>query len=173
MPDKNIQTIEPNKLDDDALILDIRTNQEHNEISLNRPHWHIPMDELDIKNFIKHYHITEKKCLNILCRSGSRALKVANQFEKEGIDNVKIIAGGILRAKEHGLSVFEHQTWSLRRKLEFSAGALIFIGTILSLFISKTFYLIPLIIGFLLIFKSISGKCLIDKIIQLFLKKDS
>jgi rhodanese-related sulfurtransferase len=170
MQEEIIQTIEPNKLEDDALILDVRTNQEHNELSLNRPHWHIPMDELNTKNFIKHYHITEKKCLNILCRSGHRAQKVAEKFKQEGVDNIKVISGGILRAKEQGLSILEHPTWSLRRKLEFTAGALIFIGTLLSLFISKTFYLIPLAIGFILILKSISGKTFLENIIKLFLK---
>ena len=172
MQEELIQSIEPKNLNTDDLILDVRTNQEHNELSLNQPHWHIPMDELNVKDFIKHYHITEKTPIHILCRSGHRALKVAEKFKQEDFFNVKIIKGAVLKAKEQGLSLVEHPTWSLRRKLEFTAGALIFIGTLLSLFISKTFYLIPLAIGFILILKSISGKNFLESIVKLFLKDD-
>ena len=170
MQEDVIRSIEPKNLSSDDLILDIRTNQEHNELSLNQPHWHIPMDELNIKNFIKHYHLSEKTPLYILCKSGNRAQRVAKNFQQEGFFNIKIIEGGILKAKNQGLSLIEHPTWSFRRKLEFAAGSLIFIGTLLSLFISKTFYLIPLTIGFFLILKSISGKNFLENIVKLFLK---
>ncbi|MBO7243821.1 MAG: rhodanese-like domain-containing protein [Alphaproteobacteria bacterium] len=170
MTEESIQTIEPKNLTDDDLILDVRTNQEHNEQSLNRPHWHIPMDELNIKDFIKNYHLSEKTPLHILCRSGHRATRVAEKFKKEGFFNVKTIEGGILKAKEQGIRLIEHPSWSLRRKLEFTSGVLIFIGTLLSLFISKTFYLVPLTIGFLLMVKSIVGKCFLENLINLFFK---
>lgn len=170
MTEENVQSIEPRELKEDDLILDVRTNQEHNELSLNQPHWHIPADELDIKNFIKSYHLSEKTPLHLLCKSGHRSLKVAEKFKQEGFFNVKTIAGGILKAKEQGLSLLEHPSWSLRRKFEFSAGALIFIGTLLSLFVSKTFYLIPLGVGFILMTKSITGKCFFENIIKLFFK---
>lgn len=166
MKNEKIKSVEPNKLDENALILDIRSNQEHADLFLNRPHWHIPAEELNIKKFIKNYHLTEKTPLHILCRSGQKAFKTAEKFIENDFENVSVIQGGILKAKEQNLEITEHKTWSLRRKLNFLAGTLIFTGTLLSLFVATSFYLIPLTVGFLLILQSITGKCIIEKIIK-------
>lgn len=171
MQKKKINTVEPNELNKNALILDVRSNQEHADLFLNRPHWHIPAEEIIPQKFIKNYHLSETTPLYILSKSDYKAFKIAEKFIENDFENIFVVQGGILKAKEQHLEITEHKTWPLKRKINFVEGALIFIGTLLSLFLATSFYLIPLTIGFLLMLQSITGKCLIENMIKIIFKE--
>ncbi len=154
---EKILEIEPKDLPDDALILDVRTTEEHSDLALNQAHWHIPMNEIKPAEFIKNYHIGNKK-LYLLCQRGNRSLYMAERFYEAGFKNVVNIKGGILRAKEQGLSLISHPHWHLKKKTDLIAGLLLLIGIIGGIFVSQTFFLIVILIAFLLILQSIIGK---------------
>ena len=168
MQENKIVEIEPKDLKDDMLLIDIRTNQEHAHLSLDRPHFHIPLEDIQIPKFLKDYQLTDDKTLYVMCRTGGRSKYFINQLEKAGFNNAINVKGGILRAKEQGLLMTEHKLfyWNIKSQTNFLIGASLFIGTILFLFVSTAFLLIPLTIGFLLILESITNKCFLESFVK-------
>ena len=156
MADTILET-EPKDLPDDALILDVRTTSEHSDLALNRPHWHIPLDEIKPAEFVKNYHIGNKK-LYLLCQRGNRSRYMAEKFYEAGFKNAVNIKGGILKAKEQGLPLVRHYHWRLKKRKSLIFGILLLISIIGGLFISQTFFIITLAIAFILILQSIIGK---------------
>ena len=167
-PENKIIEIEPKDLKDDDLILDIRTNQEHSHLCLTRPHFHVPLEDIQLPKFIKDYQLDEDKTLYVICRSGNRSTYFINQLVKAGFSNAVNVKGGILRAKEQGLCVTEHKSFygNIKSQTNFFVGALLFVSTLLFLYVSTAFLLIPLCIGFLFILQSITGKNFMEGFIK-------
>ena len=97
--------ISPADLKDDALILDVRTPEEHKTVSLVQNHWLLPLNELDAGKFIREKGLDASKPLYILCRSGKRAAVAAEKFKAAGFKNAVVIRGGIIAAEKAGLPV--------------------------------------------------------------------
>ncbi|MBR4126477.1 MAG: rhodanese-like domain-containing protein [Alphaproteobacteria bacterium] len=97
--------ISPRDLKKDALILDVRTPEEYQTISLGRKHWFVPLNKLDAAKFIQEYKLDSSTPLYILCRTGKKAAVAAKEFEKVGFKNVAVIQGGIVAAEKAGLPV--------------------------------------------------------------------
>lgn len=140
------------------LILDIRSNQDYQNLRLSQPHLHIPAANLDIPSFLKSTPLKEHQHLYLLSQHGDTSRLVAKRFLSAGFKNAINIRGGILKSKTDGIPLQQNKSWPLKRIFCFLAGCLIFIGIFLSLFVSKNYLLLPLGIGFLLIFQSIIGK---------------
>lgn len=105
MSDIIIKNISPKELNKDSLILDVRSDDEIKEKSLDLPFIHEFAEKINVKDFIKKHKLDGKKTLNILCKSGIRATDTAKKFIKEGYDNVKVITGGIIQAEKDGLKM--------------------------------------------------------------------
>lgn len=91
-----MQFVRPNMLDENSLIMDIRTPQEYEEEKLLLPHIHIDFETWNIDDVIKKYQFDNSKTINILCSSGGgRAETAAQELEEHGIDNVAIVLGGM------------------------------------------------------------------------------
>ena len=159
-PENKIVEIEPKDLKDNDLLLDIRTNQEHSHLCLTRPHFHVPLEDIQLPQFIKDYQLNDDKTLYVICRSGGRSKYFINKLNEAGFTNAVNVKGGILNAQEQGLSVTKHSSfeWNSKSQTNFFVGALLFLSTLLFLYVSTAFLLIPLCIGFLLILQSITGK---------------
>lgn len=142
------------------LILDIRSNQDYQNLHLKQPHIHIPAANLDIPSFLKTTPIKEHQHLYLLSQTGASSHIVAKRFLKAGFQNIVNIQGGILKSKTDGIATQMHEGWHFKRVCYFSAGVLIFVGVLLALFVHQNFYLIPLGVGFFLILQSIIGKTL-------------
>ena len=140
------------------LILDIRSNQDYNNLQLKQPHLHIPAANLDIPSFLKTTPIKAHQHLYLLSQKGDASRLVAKRFLKSGFQNIINIQGGILKSKTDGILMQENKNPRLKRVFCFLAGAMIFIGVFLGLFVSKSYFLIPLGVGFLLMFQSIVGR---------------
>lgn len=100
-----IKETSPRELPQDALILDVRTRQEHQEIALDQKHFHRPLDQLDAKLFIQEYQLVSDRPLYLLCRSGKRAKEAARMLKRAGFNNVIVIRGGLIAAEKAGLKV--------------------------------------------------------------------
>ena len=96
---QNIKKISPKNLKDGDLILDVRTIEEVAKKCLAMPFLHEDYD------FIKKHKLDKNKTLNVLCRSGKRALDVAKKFFEEGYKNIQVIEGGIEQAEKDGIKV--------------------------------------------------------------------
>jgi rhodanese-related sulfurtransferase len=173
----NIQTISAAKLvsseRQQAVILDVRTDMEHNEKRLQSNHLHTPLDQLSPSEFINENGISADTAVYFLCRSGKRATQAAQKFIEYGHLNVLVIEGGIeaCEACSHQLtghlisvnSATNHRKinapLSLERQVRIAAGAMTAIGALLALTVSPYFASMPLTIGSGLIFAGITNRC--------------
>ena len=103
--DQAPNVISPAELKKDALILDVRTPEEHQTVSLAQEHWLVPLNQLDAKKFVREHRLDASTPLYILCRSGKRALVAAQKFKDAGFKNAIVIQGGIIAAEKSGLPV--------------------------------------------------------------------
>ncbi len=122
-----------------GIILDVRTALEHAEKHIALDHVHVPLDQLNPSDFMKHHGLDEGSCIYILCRSGKRALQAAEKFAAAGYLNVKIIKDGLIACEECGheirgygvLTKTPHELkspLSLERQIRITAGLFIVIG---------------------------------------------
>ena len=97
--------ITPAALKKDALILDVRTPEEHQAVALVQNHWLVPLNKLDAADFVREKKLDGSTPLYILCRSGKRAVVAAQKFKAAGFKNAVVIQGGIIAAEKAGLPV--------------------------------------------------------------------
>ncbi len=142
----------------DAVILDVRNGNEHSEIALRRKHYFVELPYFDAKNFIKDYGLKGEH-VYVLCKSGMRASKAAEELEKAGYPNVSIIRGGM--ASLHGKSdiVYESAAISMERQVRIVAGTLVLLGSILAFAANEAFIIVPAFVGCGLIYAGISNTC--------------
>lgn len=100
--------VRPKSLNKSSIILDVRTAEEHQRMSLKVAHSHIELAKLKPQEFIKEHKLNDEQTVNILCASGNRASQAAEMFEKAGFDNVAVIIGGIVEAEYEGLEMVRH-----------------------------------------------------------------
>lgn len=101
----DIKTISSKELNEKSFILDVRSQEEVEETSLDLPFINEPASKFDAFDFIKKYKLDGSQTINILCRSGRRATKIAELLVEEGYDNIRVIEGGIIQAEEDGLKI--------------------------------------------------------------------
>jgi rhodanese-related sulfurtransferase len=101
----------------------------------------------------------------LYCRSGRRSLEarahLLNAWPQSGRPEVYSMAGGILAWRKAGLPVKVNPKAPLpiMRQVQMTAGALVFIGTILGITVSPWFLIIPAFVGAGLVFAGLSGLC--------------
>lgn len=103
--DISVREVSPSELKPDDLILDVRTDVEHDEASLLQRHWQVSLGELDARAFVRKHGLDGSKPLYLLCRSGRRAKEAAKKFKQAGFDNVIVIRGGLIEAEKAGLKL--------------------------------------------------------------------
>ncbi len=101
----NIKKVSPKNLKDSDLVLDIRTTDEVAKKCLAMPFLHEDSATINVSDFIKKHNLDKNKTLNVLCRSGKRALDVAKKFFEEGYKNIQVIEGGMEQAEKDGIKV--------------------------------------------------------------------
>lgn len=86
-------------------ILDIRTDIEFQNLSLDYPVTHTPLHKIDVNNYPK----TDKETY-ILCKAGPRAFKLAEALAMKDHENLIVIDGGMISCKSCGAAVKESNT---------------------------------------------------------------
>ena len=137
-------------------ILDVRNASELSEARIESA-VHIPLNELSSR-------ISELRNIDgeiaTLCKTGNRATIAAQALLQAGFTNVSLIEGGITGLEKSGYPLIKSKMkWSLERQVRFLAGAIVFIFSLLALFINNWFALGSLYIGSGLIFAGITNKC--------------
>ena len=100
--------IKPESLNNDSIILDVRSDEEYQHERLALPHILIKADKINPEQFMTEYNPKGDKMVNILCTSGGRASEVALKFEEAGYDNVAVVIGGIIEAEYEGVQVLKN-----------------------------------------------------------------
>lgn len=161
-----MKTIQPAALqklldaDSGLSLLDVRTPVEFKEAHVPQA-FNEPLDELGPKALVESGKISRDRPFYILCRSGARAAKAADQFSKEGFSNAVVVEGGTLAWIEAGLPVDRGQTKviSLERQVRIAAGTLVLAGLILSQVLHPAFIWLSAFVGAGLVFAGITDFC--------------
>lgn len=144
----------------DITVIDVRTPLEYDEVHVKQA-VNIPLDELSPRALIASGKLPGDQSIYILCRSGQRATKAADQFSKEGFGNAVVVEGGTLAWIASGLAAENgaNSTISLERQVRIGAGSLVLTGVLLGHFVHPGFYGIPAFVGSGLIFAGITDWC--------------
>lgn len=157
-----------------GIIVDVRTPAEHTERQLKRKHEHIPLDQLNPKDFMMRRGLDKDAPVYLLCKGGTRARVAADKFVSEGYANVNVIEGGIIACEISGEPVktgaapntaasaagtFTFKVPSLERQVRIAAGILVLLGSWLALSTSAFFAIIPLAVGAGLIYAGVTDNC--------------
>ena len=117
----------------------------------------LPLAELEAR----HAELDHAKPIYVMCRTGRRSAEAQRKLHDLGFTNVINVAGGFEAWKKEKLPFErdEHAPWSIERQVRFTAGMLVLIGVLLSLFVHP--YLIALsgLIGFGLAFTAAIDWC--------------
>lgn len=138
-------------------ILDVRTGVECRSERLDRPCIHIPLHELEATRFVKEYGASQP--VYILCRSGGRAMKAAQELVAAGLTEAVIIRGGLSACKACGVSVTASKTVSLERQVRIAAGTVVLAGVLLGHFFVPSFFILSGMVGAGLIFAGVTDWC--------------
>ena len=173
----------------DATIIDVRTPAEHAAAHLQRAHDHVPLDQLNPRDFMLRRGLDKDASIYILCRSGGRASTAAQQFASEGFTNVYVIEGGIISAEAYGEPVVKNEPANdsainvdkaksalngvygklamipLERQVTMMAGGLVFLSMLLGFMDMEIFYGVALFVGAALFYRGLTGFCFGEKII--------
>jgi rhodanese-related sulfurtransferase len=150
-----------------AVIVDVRTPLEHQTQRLLRPHEHMPLDQLDPRDFMLRRGLDREAPIYLLCRGGTRARAAAEKFMTAGYPNVHVIEGGIVACEGCGVEVSTGATGatagtksiSLERQVRIAAGALVVTGAALGYLLSPVFYLLSLMVGAGLVYSGVTDRC--------------
>ena len=117
----------------------------------------IPLGEIEKR----HMELDHNKPIYVMCRSGVRGAKAQAKLRELGFQNVINLKGGFEAWKKAGLAyeADDNPPWSIERQVRFTAGLLVFVGVILSLFVHRYFTAIPAFIGFGLALSAIVDWC--------------
>jgi len=141
-------------------IIDVRTPVEFAEVHVPAAR-SVPLDSLKPETLHASQHFSIEKPVYILCRSGQRATKAADQLSKAGFPNSIVVEGGTLAWIAAGLPVTRGATKviSLERQVRIAAGSIVLAGVLLSQFVNPAFVWLSGFVGAGLIFAGISDWC--------------
>lgn len=142
--------------DDTLVVIDVRTPAEFSQV-------HVPQ----ARNVPLGSDLAEKlgplksKPIFLLCHSGGRAGKAAEQLGAAGFAQAVVIEGGTQAWIDAGLPVTrrEGKIMSLERQVRIAAGTLVFIGVVMGHFVNHRFYLLSGFVGAGLVFAGITDYC--------------
>jgi rhodanese-related sulfurtransferase len=147
----------PKILDSSKRLIDVRTPSEYRSEHVKGAEL-LPLDQLNGDDFCQA-HGTEAP-VYILCQSGGRATKAAEQLTQAGHQNAIVIEGGTLAAIKAGIPTEKgKQSISIERQVRIAAGSLVFLGTLGGSFLHPALFIIPAFIGAGLTFSGITDTC--------------
>ncbi len=141
-------------------IIDVRTPVEFAEVHVPAAK-SVPLDSLQPETLHETQHFSFERPVYILCRSGQRAAKAADQLVKAGYPNSIVVEGGTLAWIEAGLPVTRGKTKviSLERQVRIAAGSIVLTGVLLSQLVNSSFIWLSGFVGAGLVFAGISDWC--------------
>jgi rhodanese-related sulfurtransferase len=144
----------------DLPVLDVRTPAEYAEAHVP-PARNVPLGQLQPKALYDGGQLPKGQPVYLLCRSGGRAAKAAEQFARDGFDQGVVVEGGTLAWVEAGLPVTRGiaKVISLERQVRIAAGSLVLTGVLLSWLVHPGFIALPAFVGAGLVFAGITDWC--------------
>ncbi len=102
----------------------------------------------------------KQEAILLMCKTGMRASRAAEQLEKIGFSNVFVMEGGLQAGKACGLQVVrDRKRLPIIRQVMLGAGSLLLAGLVLAHVVHPWFILISWMVGCGLVFAGITGFC--------------
>jgi len=141
-------------------VIDVRTPVEFAEVHVAQAQ-NVPLDGLDAASLQSTGKAKAEQSVYILCRSGQRATKAAEQLTKAGFTDAVVVEGGTLGWIDAGLPVERSavKVMSLERQVRIAAGSLVFTGVALGWFVHPGFFGLSAFVGAGLVFAGITDWC--------------
>lgn len=140
-------------------LVDVRTPLEFREVHAT-PARNVPLDRLDAKTFLESRNGNAGAPLYVICRTGNRAQKACRRIEQAGFEHVVNVEGGTLAWESAGLPVVRgRKAVSLERQVRIAAGFLVFVGSLLAVFVDPWWAALPAFVGGGLMFSGITDTC--------------
>ena len=120
---------------------------------------HVPLSELSED---KVSRLKKDKPLYIVCKSGFRSQKAAEQLIHYGFSQVYVLEGGLDAWRQAGKSLnrgTEIHIWSMDRQIRLAAGTLVLLGIALSYWLHPLWIGISVLVGGGLIFSAVTNTC--------------
>ena len=156
---KTISPLDLNKLfaaQPGLALVDVRTPVEFAEVHVPQAR-NVPLDQLQSGAV----PVAKSQPVYLLCRSGQRATKAAEQLAKQGFADPIVVEGGTLAWIAANLPVTRSavKMISLERQVRIAAGSLVLIGVLLGWFVHRGFYGLAAFVGAGLVFAGITDFC--------------
>jgi rhodanese-related sulfurtransferase len=137
-------------------LVDVRTPVEFAEVHVPQAR-NVPLDQLQSGAV----PVAKSQPVYLLCRSGQRATKAAEQLAKQGFADPIVVEGGTLAWIAANLPVTRSavKMISLERQVRIAAGSLVLIGVLLGWFVHRGFYGLAAFVGAGLVFAGITDFC--------------
>ena len=144
----------------DLPVLDVRTPVEYAEVHVPQAR-NVPLDQLQPKALFDAGQLSKGQPVYLLCRSGGRATRAAEQFAREGFDQGVVVEGGTLGWAGAGLPVIHGtaRVINLERQVRIVAGSLVLAGVLLGWFVHRGFFGLSAFVGAGLVFAGITDWC--------------
>jgi rhodanese-related sulfurtransferase len=139
-------------------LVDVRTPAEFREIHAQAAQL-VSLDVLD-RPAVEAARGTHPGPVYLLCASGIRATKAAEQLRRAGLEDVVVVEGGTNAWAAAGLPVVRgRKTISIERQVRIGAGSLVVVGTALGWFVHPAFFILAAFVGAGLVFAGVSDLC--------------
>lgn len=137
------------------ILIDVRSPAEYNAAHIPGS-YNIPISKLDDHQSDLR-HVTDAV---LLCRTDNRSSQAWATLKGVGAD-VSVLKNGINAWQESGRDMVfgDTATWSMQRQVQFTAGTIILLSTVLGALASPWLYLIAGFIGAGLTFAGATGTC--------------
>jgi glyoxylase-like metal-dependent hydrolase (beta-lactamase superfamily II)/rhodanese-related sulfurtransferase len=149
--------------DPSVKLLDVRTAIEYSDVRIDDS-INIPIDGLSAR--LDELAKTKQNYI-VFCRTGNRSPMAADMLVQSGIQNVKVMEGGMIRWQKERLPVTKGVGGiSLERQVRVIAGLMVLAGTLLGLLVNKWFFAIPIFASSSLTFAGLTDNCLMGKLLM-------
>ena len=144
-------------------VIDVRTLAEVESESL-ADCAHFPLQDLNsvaVNTYLEQQSHDSSQPVYLLCASGQRAARAAEQLHGDLGHQLVIIEGGMNALKELGIDIAKGSgnIISLERQVRIAAGSLVVVGVILSLAVNPGFYGLSAFVGAGLVFAGVTDSC--------------
>ena len=143
-------------------ILDVRRPDEYQAARV-MPSVNIPIDSLASQLG----QLADGKKWIVFCRSGNRATTAGGMLLAAGMQNFCVAKNSLNGWVKNKYPVIREKVpMSIERQVRATAGSLVVIGSLLAIFISKWFFIIPLFVGCGLIFAGLTDSCTMGEMLM-------
>jgi rhodanese-related sulfurtransferase len=141
-----------------AQVVDVREAIEYRSEHIHGT-LHVPLSELNEDNLSP---LRKDKPVYVVCKSGFRSQKAAEQMIHRGFNQVYVLEGGLDAWRQAGKALnrgTERHVWSMDRQVRFLAGTLMILGIALSHWVHPFWIGVSVLVGAGFIFSAITDTC--------------